>query len=288
MAETTFDPRWPVMKSEGEIFEVDPKELTLSRWNPRSRDGAAPSDLEELTQSIRQNGQLMPAVVMRMADGRLELLAGSRRRAVTEKLGLKLRVEIRASLSPAKAFAIAQAENEGRETVSLWERATTYNEALDEGLFPNDLALAQALGMDKSTVSRTLSLARAPEDVLVLFADKRDITARQWWSFAPLLNEPTTRDRILDRAALLAAKPKMPAPLIFSSLTQAASASIVLGSATILNEHGRRIAQIRSNAKGGLSISIASMRELHPDQRRDWLKIVTRDLIDYVTRMSKA
>lgn len=288
MAETIFNPCWPAMKNEGEIFEVDPHELTLCRWNPRSREGAADSDLEELTDSIRRNGQLMPAIVMRCADGRLELIAGSRRCAVAIKLGLKLRVEIRTNLSAANAFSIAQAENEGRENVSLWERASIYTEALKEGLFDNDLDLAQTIGVDKSTVSRTMSLARAPTEILDLFADKREITSRQWWAFAPFLNKPTELDRILDRAALLASKPKMPATLIFSSLTQAALASAVPESAAVLNEHGRRIAQIRSNANGGLSISIASMRELHPDQRRDWMKIVTRELADYVARVSKA
>jgi ParB-like chromosome segregation protein Spo0J len=60
-------------------------------------------------------------------------------------------------------------ENRARKNLSAWEQGTMYRRALDEGLYPSQRKLAEALGVDISLVSKSLALARLPDAVVRAF-----------------------------------------------------------------------------------------------------------------------
>ena len=53
-----------------------------------------------------------------------------------------------------------------------------YKRALDEGLYPSQRKLSESLGVDVSLVSKSLSLARLPDAVVLAFASPLEIQFR--------------------------------------------------------------------------------------------------------------
>jgi ParB/RepB/Spo0J family partition protein len=94
-------------------------------------------DVSGLMESIKEEGQLIPLIVMR-DKGYYRLISGHRRLEAMTKLGLEeCRVEIYNKLSE-KEIAIKQAiENETRKSLSVLERYVTYKSLKEEHGFSN-------------------------------------------------------------------------------------------------------------------------------------------------------
>ena len=71
---------------DGELREVPIDLIQRGRYQPR-RD-MDPAALQELADSIRQQGVMQPVVVRPIAEGRYELIAGERRWRATQMAGL--------------------------------------------------------------------------------------------------------------------------------------------------------------------------------------------------------
>lgn len=210
------------------------------------------------------------------------ILAGSRRRAACIELGIKLRVRIIEDCDTHTAFKVALTENGGRRDVSLWDWGRTYERALDKKLYPDASALAEGLGIDKSTVSRALSLRAAPEEVLALFPDKRGITATQWYAFCPLLDNETQRERIIERAGLVANSPPAKPAAVFAILTAAALNKATIEKHEVLNDAGKLIATIKPSSRGGFTVSIKSLAKVSPQHRSEMLRRLNQELSGFV------
>lgn len=65
-----------------------------------------------------------------------------------------------------------------------------YKRALDEGLYPSQRKLSEALGVDVALVSKSLSLARLPDAVVAAFASPLEIQFR----WAQPLSEALQKD----------------------------------------------------------------------------------------------
>ena len=124
-------------------------------------------NLDQLADSIREQGQVHPIVVEPLEDGRYQLIAGERRlRAIRDLLGWK---EIRASL---KSTAVDQTsrrilqltENNQRENYDPFELAEELA-SLQQITGWKDAELARRLHVTRSWVSKKLSLRTAPTEV---------------------------------------------------------------------------------------------------------------------------
>jgi ParB family transcriptional regulator, chromosome partitioning protein len=63
------------------------------------------------------------------------------------------------------------------DDVSLYERGTLYNSALDAGLYPSRRRLAEAIGRNLADVSLAMSVAQLPAALLACLRDPRALTA---------------------------------------------------------------------------------------------------------------
>lgn len=259
------------------IIEVDPACVKVSRWNPRIQVANDEDQQRELIASVEAHGQLQPALITATDDG-FELIAGTRRLAAARHLGCKLKAIVVECKSELAAFALAHAENNGRQAVSHWEFAASLAQARASGLFSNEKELAAAVGKDKSTVNRALALADAPPIILRLFRDKREITARQSATLLPMLNDDDKRRRIMARAVALSNEPPASADSVFQALLEAASNTAEPLVERLKNEHGRLLATMRLDANGRIAVNVPPMKDLHVSHRRQAVRAISDEL----------
>jgi len=143
------------------VMNLGIEEIRPDRSQPRRHFDEA--HIEELAESIRSKGVLLPLIVRRDSDGYV-LVAGERRWRAAQKAGLReLPVMVR-EVSGKEAFEIALIENIQREDLNPIEEAGAYKRLIEEhGLTQEELAAR--VGKDRSTVANALRLLRLPEAI---------------------------------------------------------------------------------------------------------------------------
>ena len=143
------------------VMNLGIEEIRPDRAQPRRHFDEA--HIEELAESIRSKGVLLPLIVRRDSEGYV-LVAGERRWRAAQKAGLReLPVMVR-EVTGKEAFEIALIENIQREDLNPIEEAGAYRRLIEEhGLTQEELAAR--VGKDRSTVANALRLLRLPEAI---------------------------------------------------------------------------------------------------------------------------
>ena len=143
------------------VMNLGIEEIRPNRTQPRRHFDEV--HIEELAESIRSKGVLLPLIVRRETEGYV-LVAGERRWRAAQKAGLReLPVMVR-EVSEKEAFEIALIENIQREDLNPIEEAEAYKRLIEEhGLTQEELAAR--VGKDRSTVANALRLLRLPEAI---------------------------------------------------------------------------------------------------------------------------
>ena len=140
---------------------------------PRDRlNGATESlEFEDLLTDIENNGQNDAITVRRTANGQFEVAAGRRRIEVCRRLQRSVLARVR-TLDDQSMLRIQFSENERRTDISALERARWFSEVKIRLNQPSkDIALH--FGVDPSTLSLYLRLARFPSEILERLRDPR-------------------------------------------------------------------------------------------------------------------
>lgn len=150
-------------------------EIEKIRLNPNQPRKSFDHDkLDELAQSIMQNGIIEPVIVRPINGGVYELVAGERRYRASIQAGLRRIPAVCREMDDRKALEIALVENIQREDINPVECAMAYRHLMDEyGLTQEQVA--DRVGKRRSTVANTLRLLNLPHDILASL-DKGDIT----------------------------------------------------------------------------------------------------------------
>jgi ParB family chromosome partitioning protein len=130
--------------------------------------------LEELAESIRQQGVLQP-IIVRSQGTEYEIVAGERRWRASQMAGLKQVPVVIKDLSEEDVVKVALIENIQREDLDPIEEAQAYS-GLMRGYGLTQESVAAAVGKNRATVANCLRLLKLPEPVLELLA-KGSITA---------------------------------------------------------------------------------------------------------------
>ncbi|MFC3127555.1 ParB/RepB/Spo0J family partition protein [Pseudoroseomonas globiformis] len=120
-------------------------------------------EFQALLDDIRANGQNDAVTVRARADGRFEIAAGRRRLEACRRLGIEVLAR-RRDLDDAAMLRIQFSENERREDISALERARWFAE-VQARLQLQGQELARQFGLDPSTFSLYLRLARFPSQI---------------------------------------------------------------------------------------------------------------------------
>ncbi len=140
--------------------------------NPRQpRQDFDPVALEELAQSIRENGIITP-ITLRKTGDTYQIIAGERRWRASRLAGLTEIPAIVLDVDENTAYALALIENLQREDLNPMEEAEGYRRLTQELGLTQEQA-AQRVGRSRPAVANALRLLSLPKSVETLLREKQ-------------------------------------------------------------------------------------------------------------------
>ena len=146
--------------------KLDIRSMEISKIVPNKsqpRDYFDPDDMQQLVESVKDNGVLQPIIVRPVNNGH-EIVAGERRWRAANQLGLKEVPVVVKALKKEKAMEIALVENLQRADLNPMEKAQAYQNLIKKyGLTQEKVA--QKLRVDRSSVANVVRLLELPGEV---------------------------------------------------------------------------------------------------------------------------
>ncbi len=185
--------------------KLDPASIVPSRWANRHPDAYNSSDFSRLKEDIALAGANVQAIAVRPVvalPGKYEIVFGHRRHRACSELGIPVLATIVSGvISDLEIFTAMDRENRERADLCAYEQGTMYRRALDEGLYPSNRRLAEALGVSHTWVANVLQVADLPPQVLACFSSPLDVQHRHSKAIVAAL--ATDRKGVLRRAEKL-------------------------------------------------------------------------------------
>lgn len=125
--------------------------------------------LGELAASIGQLGVLQP-ILVRLVDGRYQLIAGERRWRAAQRAGLTTVPAVIKTSDDVSAVEQALVENLHRQDLTPLEEAAAFQQLIEDFHLTHD-DVAQRVGKSRSAITNTLRLLGLPPGVQHLLAD---------------------------------------------------------------------------------------------------------------------
>lgn len=163
----------PETKSTDEVKQIAIVDIDTSPYQPRTIFDD--ERIDELCQTIKTHGVIQP-IVVRVRDGRYEIIAGERRFRAVTKLGWETIPAIVREFNDSQAASVALIENLQREGLTAIEEAIAYQKLIDLHNLTQE-SLAQRLGKSQSTIANKLRLLNLSDVVKKTLAERK-ITER--------------------------------------------------------------------------------------------------------------
>lgn len=181
-----------------QVVETQPSMVEISqiKTNPNQpRKIFKDKELEELSNSIKENGVIQPVIIVEGENG-YELVAGERRLRASKLAGLtKIPVVIKRA-TDRERMVMAIIENVQRSDLNCVEEALAYYQLMDEYKLTQE-EVGKKLGKERSTVANFLRILKLPRDVI-------ELLQKEFLSFghAKVLASEKDRDRTIRFANL--------------------------------------------------------------------------------------
>jgi ParB family chromosome partitioning protein len=123
--------------------------------------------LEELTNSIKENGVIQPIIVRsnKSLEGKFEIVAGERRWLASQNAGLNEIPVIILDIDDEKSLEFAIVENVQRQDLNAIEEAQGYQRLINEFSY-NQEKLAKFIGKSRSYIANSLRLLGLPKEII--------------------------------------------------------------------------------------------------------------------------
>lgn len=146
------------------ISQVDPKsDQPRKYFNEKA--------LEELANSIVENGLLQPILVREYGEGRYQIIAGERRFRASKLAGITEIPAIVLERDDKKAAQIALIENVQREDLNPLEEALAYKSLAEEYDMTQE-ELSIKVGKSRSAIANMMRLLDLPDEILTHVASR--------------------------------------------------------------------------------------------------------------------
>jgi ParB family chromosome partitioning protein len=143
-------------------------DVTSIKTNPNQpRKIFKEKDLEELSESIKENGIIQPLIVAEMENGQYELIAGERRLRAAKKAGLEQVPVVVKRATEREKMIMAIIENVQRSDLNCVEEALAYYQLMNEYKLTQE-DVAKKLGKERSSVANFLRILNLPRPVIDL------------------------------------------------------------------------------------------------------------------------
>jgi ParB family chromosome partitioning protein len=146
----------------GAVADIAITKISANPFQPRTIFEA--ESLEELAQSIREQGIIQPLTVRKTGYDRYQLIAGERRLKASELAGLTaVPCYIRVA-DDEQMLELALIENIHRKDLNALEIAISYQRLIDELSLTQEI-VSQKVGKDRATISNYIRLLKLPAEV---------------------------------------------------------------------------------------------------------------------------
>jgi ParB family chromosome partitioning protein len=151
--------------SADQIKFLNLSDLQRGKYQPRMQ--MKEEELQELSESIKQQGIMQPLLVRQIADGKYEIIAGERRFRAAGMAGLETVPALIKEVDDQTAAAMALIENMQRQDLNPLEEAEGLARLIAEFGFTHEQA-AKVVGKSRSAVTNLLRLTQLAKHVQVL------------------------------------------------------------------------------------------------------------------------
>ena len=147
--------------------QLSVSDLVPNKYQPRKIFDE--SNLEELTNSIKERGIIQPIVVRKSGDdiSKYEIIAGERRWLAAQKAGLHNVPVVVTEADDLKSLEFAIVENIQRHDLNPLEEAQGYKKLIDEFNYDQE-KVSKFIGKSRSYITNSLRLLTLPESVIKL------------------------------------------------------------------------------------------------------------------------
>jgi ParB family transcriptional regulator, chromosome partitioning protein len=167
-----------------ESLELDVDQIEMNPFQPRREFNT--QEIASLAESIKSHQQLQP-ILVRIVDGKYQLISGERRLRATIHAGLpKIRAEVREADDRLVA-ELAIIENLQRKDLNPIEKALSFKRYIQEHKCKQD-DLARRLQIDRSTIANLMRLLELPE-VITNWLTANELSAGHARALLPIGDE---------------------------------------------------------------------------------------------------
>ena len=183
-------------KSKTNITRLSINDVKRNRLQPRKVFNK--ESLEELTNSIKENGVIQPIIVRsdKSSAGKFEIVAGERRWLASQNAGLHEIPVIVLDVNDEKSLEFSIVENVQRQDLNAIEEAQGYQRLIDEFSY-NQEKLAKFIGKSRSYIANSLRLLSLPKEV-ISYVENEKISAGHARSLVGLPNATQIANKIAE------------------------------------------------------------------------------------------
>jgi len=172
-------------------------DIVRNKFQPRTHFDK--QSLEELTNSIKEQGIIQPIVVRpdKLSEGKYEIIAGERRWLASQNAGLHEIPALILNVDDIKLLELAIVENVQRQNLNSIEEAKGYQKLIDDFNY-NQEKLSKFIGKSRSYIANSLRLLSLPEEVL-LMVEQGNLSAGHARSLIGLNNSADIAKKIIKK-----------------------------------------------------------------------------------------
>ncbi len=159
-------------KVETQKNHISISDLVPNKYQPRKIFDE--TNLDELTNSIKERGIIQPIIVRKSNDekSKFEIIAGERRWLAAQRAGVHSVPVVITEADDLKSLEFAIVENVQRNDLNPLEEAQGYKRLIDEFAYDQE-KVSRFIGKSRSYITNSLRLLTLPEDVIKLIETQK-------------------------------------------------------------------------------------------------------------------
>jgi len=180
-----------------ETNKISINDLTRNQFQPRKNFNK--ESLEELSNSIREQGVIQPIIVRpsKSSEGKYEIIAGERRWLASQNAGLHEVPVVVLNVNDVKSLEFSLIENVQRHDLSPIEEARGYQRLVDDFNYNHD-KLSKFIGKSRSYIANSLRLLSLQDEIL-LMVEQGNLTAGHARALIGLQNSVELAKKIVQK-----------------------------------------------------------------------------------------
>ena len=159
-------------KVEPQKNQLPVSDIIPNKYQPRKIFDE--SNLEDLTNSIKERGMIQPIIVRQSNEdkSKFEIIAGERRWLAAQRAGLHNVPVVVTEADDLKSLEFAIVENVQRHDLNPLEEAQGYKRLIDDFSYDQE-KVSKFIGKSRSHITNSLRLLTLPDDVIKLIENQK-------------------------------------------------------------------------------------------------------------------